>query len=205
MSLGLTLPPIADWMMLALTSHYTATNAKHHRYAATSLRTVSGAGGWRGRRGGERLGRGGSGRPGSGRPGSGRRGRHGAPLGKGPVGGGGMGLRWGRVRSAGAAWARWAVRVGVASIARGGVGRLVEDGPLGPGRRRVGAGALGHLSRQGRSADRAGAAAWILWADRTDWAGDRLRVGGSRGTDTGGGSLGEPPKQTGQRTGHGRV
>src|SRR5579872_3967692 len=39
-------------MMLALTSHYTATNAKHHRYAATSLRTVPGAGGWRSRRGG---------------------------------------------------------------------------------------------------------------------------------------------------------
>src|SRR5579871_3086290 len=84
MSLGLTLPPIADWMMLALTSHYTATNAKHHRYAATSLRTVPRAGG----RGGRRGGGGGS-----------------AGAGAGPVG--------------------------------GGAGRLVEDEPLGPGRRRV--------------------------------------------------------------------
>ena len=37
MSLGLTRPPLADSMMLTLTSHYTATNAKHHRYAATNL------------------------------------------------------------------------------------------------------------------------------------------------------------------------
>jgi hypothetical protein len=34
MSLGLTHPPLADSTMLTLTSHYTATNAKHHRYAA---------------------------------------------------------------------------------------------------------------------------------------------------------------------------
>ena len=36
MSLGLPRPPLADSMMLTLTSHYTATNAKHHRYAATN-------------------------------------------------------------------------------------------------------------------------------------------------------------------------
>ena len=37
MSLGLTRPPLADSTMLTLTSHYTATNAKHHRYAAPNL------------------------------------------------------------------------------------------------------------------------------------------------------------------------
>src|ERR1700722_144353 len=36
MGLGLTCPPLADSMMLTLTSHYTATNAKHHRYAAAN-------------------------------------------------------------------------------------------------------------------------------------------------------------------------
>jgi hypothetical protein len=41
MSLGLTRPPLADSMMLTLTSHYTATNAKHHRYAATNLPTAA--------------------------------------------------------------------------------------------------------------------------------------------------------------------
>src|SRR5580692_7997942 len=41
MSLGLTRPPLADSTMLTLTSHYTATNAKHHRYAATNLPTVA--------------------------------------------------------------------------------------------------------------------------------------------------------------------
>jgi hypothetical protein len=177
MSLGLTLPPIADWMMLALTSHYTATNAKHHRYAATSLRTVSGAGGWRG----ERLGRGGSGRPGSGRPGS------------------GMGLGWGRVRSAGVAWGsagegsgrRGHGRLGLCGSAwprslGGGVGRLVEDGPLGPGRRRVGAGALGHLSRQGRSG-RQGR------SDRLDLVGRQDRLG-----------RGPAPGRREPRDGHGR-
>ena len=40
MSLGLTRPPLADSTMLTLTSHYTATNAKHHRYAATNLPTA---------------------------------------------------------------------------------------------------------------------------------------------------------------------
>ena len=40
MSLGLIRPPLADSMMLTLTSHYTATNAKHHRYAATNLPTA---------------------------------------------------------------------------------------------------------------------------------------------------------------------
>src|ERR1700722_15617221 len=37
MSLGLTGPPLADSTMLALTSHYTATTANHHRYAARNL------------------------------------------------------------------------------------------------------------------------------------------------------------------------
>jgi hypothetical protein len=41
MSLGLTRPPLADSTMLTLTSHYTATNAKHHRYAATNLPTAA--------------------------------------------------------------------------------------------------------------------------------------------------------------------
>jgi hypothetical protein len=41
MSLGLTRPPLADSMMLTLTCHYTATNAKHHRYAATNLPTAA--------------------------------------------------------------------------------------------------------------------------------------------------------------------
>src|SRR6202035_4275801 len=40
MSLGLTGPPLADSTMLALTSHYTATTAKHHRYAARNLATA---------------------------------------------------------------------------------------------------------------------------------------------------------------------
>ena len=54
MSLGLTRPPLADSTMLTLTSHYTATNAKHHRYAAANLPTARtgagprGAPGWRG-------------------------------------------------------------------------------------------------------------------------------------------------------------
>src|SRR5579872_6829863 len=148
-------------MMLALTSHYTATNAKHHRYAATSLRTVPGAGGWRSRRGGASawVGAGAVRALGSG-PGRCERLGRGRGGGSGGVGAGAGGCeRWGRGRGGASAW--------------------VGAGPVRSARIRSAAG-IGRLGR--------------------DW----LRGDGRRGTGTGGGSLGEPPKPAGQGTGLGR-